>query len=163
MEDKIYRVLVEKFNRVQICVTGIVICFGTNWLATFLESGLGIKIRGQILMLAVFALCCFLLTKYEKYFLMVEELRVTFRENTVEFKRAKTERTIRYSDITEVEKIMVISHYHSEKGYYRIKVKNKGRTYTIYSGEDQSKQLDFEEIDLSKIYDEFKSRGVKCC
>lgn len=58
---------------------------------------------------------------------------------------------------------MVINRFHMEKGYYRVKVKKPGIAYTLYSGGSGNKQLDFEETELSKVYFEFKNRGVKCC
>lgn len=68
-----------------------------------------------------------------------------------------------YDQIREVEKMMIINRYHSEKGYYRVKIKAKGCMYTMYSGEDSNEKLDFSEVGLSKIYAEFQNRGMKCC
>ena len=59
--------------------------------------------------------------------------------------------------------MMIINRYHSDKGYYRVKIKAKGCTYAMYSGEDSNARLDFAEVGLSKIYAEFQKRDVKCC
>lgn len=163
MEDKIYKVTVEKMNRVQILITLLVIYFGAFGGSSFLESNCDISISGEVILLVILVVMCILLTKFERYFPKAEELEATFKKDVVVFKRRRAERIITYSDITEVEKIMIINRYHSEKGYYRVKVKTKGRTYAMYSGEDSNKELDFSETELSGIYYEFKNRGVKCC
>ena len=96
-------------------------------------------------------------------FSITVELEVEFEEDAVVFGRGRRERKITYAEIREVEKMMIINRYHSEKGYYRVKVKTRGRSYALYSGEESSKELDFDETDVSKIYYEFKRRRIKCC
>ena len=90
-------------------------------------------------------------------------MEAVFGGEAVKFKKGRNVRFISYTDIREVEKMMIINRFHSEKGYYRVKIKTMGRSYALYSGEDSNKNLDFDETELSKIYFEFMKRGVKCC
>ncbi len=163
MEDVQYKVKVERFNRLQ---TFLLIC-GVMWLAYGIsygiESAFGIVVRGEMVLLVLLVLLCVLMTKWEQYFPTTIELEVEFKKDAVLFQKGRKERKITYADIREVEKMMIINRYHSEKGYYRVKVKTRGRSYAMYSGEESSKELDFDETDVSRIYYEFKRRGIKCC
>ena len=163
MEDVQYKVKVERFDRLQ---TFLLIC-GVMWLAYGIsygiESAFGIVVRGEMVLLVLLVLLCVLMTKWEQYFPTTIELEVEFKKDAVLFRKGRKERKITYADIREVEKMMIINRYHSEKGYYRVKVQMRGRSYAMYSGEESSKELDFDETDVSKIYYEFKRRGVKCC
>lgn len=42
-------------------------------------------------------------------------------------------------------------------------IRCKGRDYVMYSGENFDLKLDFEQTEISKIYYEFKHRGIMCC
>ena len=57
---------------------------------------------------------------------------------------------------------MVINRYQVSKGYYKITIKTKVKSYVMFSGEDSDRKLDFDQTELSKIYKEFKRRGIKC-
>ncbi len=163
MEDKRFEVCVERMNRIQIflvCMTVVLVAYG---ISTFLERIAGITVKGEIILLFLVAIICFVLTKFEKYFPTTEMAEVVFRADKVTFIRGKRKRSIFYDDIKEVEKMMIINRYHSDKGYYRVKLKAKGGTYAMYSGENSNENLDFSEVGLSKIYAEFQNRGVKCC
>lgn len=80
-------------------------------------------------------------------------------------RKEKSSRTIFYEDISEVSKVMVLNNRtYTDKGHYKMKIKNKGKWYVIYSTEDEyKKHFDFEQTELSILYFEFKARGVKCC
>lgn len=163
MEDKKFEVCVERMNRIQIfavCMVVILVAYG---LSALLENTAGIVIKGEIILLFLIVLICFLLTKYERFFPATETLEIEFGEESVTFIRGKKKKIILYRDIKEVEKMMIINRYHSDKGYYRVKIKAKGCTYAMYSGEDSNAKLDFAEVGLSKIYVEFQQRGIKCC
>lgn len=163
MENIKYKVKVERFNRLQIF---LLIC-GIMWLAYGLSYGLektfGVGIRGEAVLLVLSVLLCVLMTKWEKYFPFTSELDVEFGDEEVVFQKGKVKRKIAYTQIREVEKMMIINRYHLEKGYYRVKVKTKGMFYAMYSGEETTRELDFDETDVSKVYYEFKRRGIKCC
>lgn len=163
MDDRNYKVIVERMNRLQtiLLLWGITfVAYAISWL---FETKLGIVVRGEIILLVIIIGLCFLTVKLERFFPSVAELEVEFKQEEVVFRRGRKKRTIFYRNIREVEKIMIITQYHSEKGYYRVRIKTEGRPYTLYSGEDSNKELDFEETGLSKIYFEFQNRGVKCC
>lgn len=163
MENIGYKIKVERFNRLEIF---LLIC-SISWLAYGISYGVeenwGIIVRGEAILLALLVLVCVIMIKLESYFPLVIELDVEFGTEEVTFQRGKIKRKLVYKKICEVEKMMIINRYHSEKGYYRVKVKTKGRPYVIYSGEESTKALDFDETDVSKVYYEFKRRGVKCC
>jgi len=163
MEDKKFEVCVERMNRIQIfgvCMTIILLAYG---ISTLLEDKVGIVIKGEIILLLLIVLICFLLTKYERFFPETETLKIEFGEKSVTLIRGKKKKIILYRDIKEVEKMMIINRYHSDKGYYRVKIKTKRYAYAIYSGEDSNERLDFSAVGLSRIYAEFQQRGIKCC
>lgn len=163
MEDKTLKAIVERMNRIQtfiVCMSVILMAYG---LSVLLENAAGIKVRGEIILLVLVGIICFALAKFERYFPMTEILDANFTEEEVTFRRGHRERKIRYQDIREVEKMMIINRYQSEKGYYRVKVKLRSGCYMMYSGEEKGRNLDFSEVEISNIYTEFGRRGVKCC
>ena len=163
MEEKRFEVCVERMNRIQtfaVCMVVILVAYG---LSALLENTAGIVIKGEIILLLLVVLICFLLTKYERFFPATEQLAAQFSKDEVTFIKGRKIRRVSYKDIKEVEKMMIINRYHIEKGYYRVKVKTKGGSYAMYSGEESSKELDFGETDVSKVYYEFLKRGIKCC
>ena len=163
IEDIRYKVKVERFNRLQI----FLLIFAVMWLAYgisyVIEKILGVEVPGEAVLLVLLVLLCVLMTKCERYFPLTIELDVEFGEYEVIFLQGNVRRKIAYAQIREVEKMMIINRYHSEKGYYRVKVKTKGISYAMYSGEEAVKELNFDETDVSKVYYEFKRRGIKCC
>ena len=162
-EEKRFEVCVQRVNRIQtfaVCMVVILVAYG---LSALLENTAGIVIKGEIILLLLVVLICFLLTKYERFFPATEQLAAQFSKDEVTFIKGRKIRRISYKDIKEVEKMMIINRYHSDKGYYRVKIKAKGCTYAMYSGEDSNARLDFAEVGLSKIYAEFQNRDVKCC
>ena len=163
MEEKRFEVCVERMNRIQIFLVCMAVILAAYGISAFLEHIAGITIRGEIILLFLVAALCFLLAKFEKFFPATEILHVVFSADKVTIIRGKKKRCIFYSDIKEVEKMMIINRYHSDKGYYRVKIKAKGGTYAMYSGEDSNARLDFAEVGLSKICAEFQNRGIKCC
>ena len=163
MEDKRFEVCVERMNRIEIFLVCMAVILAAYGIGAFLERVAGITVKGEIILLFLVAIICFLLTKFEKFFHTTEILQVVFGADKVTLIRGKRKRSIFYSNIKEVEKMMIINRYHSDKGYYRVKIKAKGYSYAMYSGEDSNVRLDFAEVGLSKIYAEFQSRGVKCC
>lgn len=163
MEDKKIEVCVERMNRMEIFVACMAVILSAYGMSALLENVAGIQIKGEIILLLLIVTMCFALTKYEKFFPSTEMLEVRFDGDGVTFIRGKKTRKIPYKDIKEVQKMMIINRYHSDKGYYRVKIKAKGYSYAIYSGEDSNTRLDFAEVGLSKIYAEFQKHDVKCC
>ena len=92
-----------------------------------------------------------------------EVLTATFQEDHVILKRGKKERIIPYHKIKKVVKYMIINRTYQDKGHYRVVIRCKGRNYVMYSGENSDLKLDFEQTEISKIYHEFKHRGIMCC
>ena len=92
-----------------------------------------------------------------------EVLTATFKEDHIILKRGKRERIIPYSKIKKVVKYMIINRTYQDKGHYRVVIRCKGRNYVMYSGENADLKLDFEQTEVSKIYFEFKHRGIMCC
>lgn len=163
MEDKVYKVIMEKMNRFQIIFLCMLFVLGAYGISDFLEDNFGIKIWEETILLLFIGILLLGVVKFGRIFPSTEIQEVLFQKDKVVFRRGKRESEIFYADITEVQKIMVINRYHVEKGYYRVKIKMKMRSYTMYSGEDSNKQLDFSQTDINKVYLEFQSRGIKCC
>lgn len=92
-----------------------------------------------------------------------EVLSATFYDEHVILKRGKRERRIPYNRIKKVVKYMIIDRTYQDKGHYRVVIRCKGRNYVMYSGEDAELKLDYELTEISKIYYEFKHRGIMCC
>lgn len=92
-----------------------------------------------------------------------EVLSATFYDDYVVLKRGKRERRIPYNRIKKVVKYMIINQTYQKKWYYRVVIRCKGRNYVMCSGEDAELKLDFELTEISKIYYEFKHRGIMCC
>ena len=163
MKEKRFEICVERMNRIEIFLVCMAVILAAYGISAFLKRVAGITVKGEIILLFLVAVICFLLTKFEKFFPTTEILQVVFGADKVTFIRGKRKRSIFYSNMKEVEKMMIINRYHSDKGYYRVKIKTKGCTYAMYSGEDTNARFDFSEVGLSKIYTEFQNRGVKCC
>ena len=166
MPDKKYRITVEKSYRLWTgilcviwfgCPIGILIHLERTWGITSIPLG--------ALMLIILIIACCLLHKVEPCFPNIQVLQVDYYYDRVVLRKEKSSRTIFYEDISEVSKVMVLnSRTYTDKGYYKMKIKNKGKSYVIYSTEDEyKKHLDFEQTELSNLYFEFKVRGVKCC
>jgi hypothetical protein len=60
---------------------------------------------------------------------------------------------------------MLINRTYTEKGKYQLKIKSRGKSSLIFESVDQEyeQHLDFEETELSALYDACKSIGIKCC
>ena len=166
MPDKTYRITVEKSYRLWAstlfiiwfgCPIGILVLLERKWDIT--------SIPLEVLMLIMLIIACCLLHKVEPHFPNVQVLQADYYHDRVVLQKEKSSRTIFYEDISEVSKIMILnSKTYTDKGHYKVKIKNKGKTYVIYSTEDEyKKHLDFEQTELSTLYFEFKGRAVKCC
>ena len=163
MEDKVFCAKVERLNRLQTVLILWTATFAAFGMSELVNKWWGIRIPGEAILIGILVLACILLVKIESYFPTTEEIVATFEKEGVTFKKGKRIRKIAYTQIKEVQKMMIINRFHSEKGYYRVKIKTKGSAYALYTGEDSSRQLDFEKTELSGIYFELKKRGVKCC
>lgn len=110
-----------------------------------------------------FIFICFVAWLMDKFLKFEEILTATFYDDYVVLKRGKRERIIPYHKIKKVVKYMIINRMYPDKGKYRMVIRCKGRNYVIYSGENSNLKLDFELTEISKIYYEFKHRGIYCC
>ena len=99
----------------------------------------------------------------DKFLKFEEILTATFYEDHIVLQRGKRNRVIPYHKIKKVVKYMIINRMYTDKGKYRVVIRCKGRNYVMYSGEDSQLKLDFEQTEISKIYYEFKNRGIMCC
>lgn len=163
MENKEIKAIVDKQHK-QLIIVGFVaavhisltICneahkINPNFNASFLGGAvfLVLIIAGAVLM--------------DRFLDFQEVLTATFKEDHVILKRGKKERMIPYHKIKNVVKYMIINRTYQDKGYYRVVIRCKGRNYVMYSGENSDLKLDFEQTEVSKIYFEFKHRGIMCC
>lgn len=165
MENREFKISIEKSYRPLACVSCIV-WFGCSYgIFLLLEDRWDIRaISLELVLILMFILVCYFVYKFESYFPNVQVLQAKFYHDRVILKKGKANRSIYYKDISEVGKIMILTKERSEKGYYRVKIKNRGRSYVIYSTADEyEKHLNFEQTELSKLYLELKARGVKCC
>ena len=99
----------------------------------------------------------------DKFLKFEEVLTATFYDDYIVFNRGKRERIIPYQKIKKVVKYMIINRMYPDKGKYRMVISCRGRNYVVYSGENSDLKLDFEQTEISKIYYEFKDRGIMCC
>ena len=75
------------------------------------------------------------------------------------------EYAVKYDEIAEVDKMMVIDRIHDEKGCYRMKIKCHGRSSLEFetTAQEYEKHLYFEDTELFVFYDACKRAGIKCC
>lgn len=129
---------------------------------------LGIWVAGMgnnaYLILAMIILWLALEFLDERFFPQTQIIEAVFLEDEVTFHKKRQKVTIKYSDIKEVEKFMVINRTYEEKGHYRIRIKAKHRSLRFYNPvAEYEKHLDFEQTEVYELYKEFRHRGVKCC
>ena len=160
---KEYRAIVEKTYRLLIIV-GFCLIFQisieiSSEVQTVFEN-FDVGFWMPAIALVLILLAGWLMEKYLKF---EELLTVTFFDDYVILKRGKRERIIPYHKIKKVVKYMIINRMYTDKGKYRMVIRCKGRNYVVYSGEDSNLKLDFEQTEISKIYYEFKNRGIMCC
>ena len=165
MEDKQITIKVDKTNKLLVVLLLLAILVSSAIIGGFIGYlfKLG-ETLSEIITIIVIILISLSSLKIFSKILKEQTLDAEFKKEYVVLKKNISNRIIYYRDIIEVQKIMVVDEFYDEKGYYRVKIKCKGRNYTAYSTNDEYyKHLDFEEVELSKIYYEFKNRGVKCC
>lgn len=95
----------------------------------------------------------------------VMKLGISFREDSVKISANGKDYIIKYDEITEVRKMMVIDRMHDKKGCYRIKIKCHGRSNLEFETTQQEYEahLDFEKTELFIFYDACKKAELKCC
>ena len=166
MLEKSLVVNIEKSHRCLFCGTFAFTFVCAYIICRVLEDKWHITtIPIEVVLIIVLILYFCLLFRWQSHLPDTQTLKVTFTQEFVVLEKGQSRRKIYYDEILAVEKNMVISSKeHSEKGYYRVKIKCRGRNYVIYSTQEEYNQhLDFEDTELSKVYFEFKARGIKCC
>lgn len=95
----------------------------------------------------------------------VMQMTIHFLDTSMEICIKGKKSIVKYNDIVEVSKIMVIDRIHTEKGCYRMKIKCHGRTSLEFETTEQEydKHLDFEETELYVFYNACRKNGLKCC
>lgn len=95
----------------------------------------------------------------------VMQLNISFLNDSLKIIINRKQYVIKYTDITEVCKIMVIDRMHDEKGCYRMKIKCHGRSNLEFETTQQEYDvhLDFEKTELFNFYEACKKAGLKCC
>lgn len=162
-EIKEYKVLVEKENKLLVLVTLLTIFCVSAGIGSELQMvypHLDVNFWIPFLSFILIIILGYFLDKFVDF---KEIMTVIFQEEQVVLKRKNKERIIPYSKIKKVVKYMIINRTYQDKGKYRVIIKCKGRNYVMYSGEDSDLKLDFEQTEVSKIYYEFKDRGIMCC
>lgn len=162
-EIKEYKVLVEKENKVLVLVALLTIfCISAGIGAELQEvyPHLNVNFWMPCLSLILLVILGYLLDRFVDF---KEIMTVIFQEEQVVLRRKNKERSIPYSSIKKVVKIMVFNRTYQDKGKYRVVIKCKGCNYVMYSGEDYDLKLDFEQTEISSIYYEFKNRDIMCC
>ena len=166
MLDKSLIINIEKSHKFFLCGTFAFTIACAYIICLILEEKWHITVFPIEVVLFVLLIPYFyLLYRWQAYLPDTQVLKATFAQQFVMFEKGRSRRKICYDEILAIEKIMVISSKeHPEKGYYRVKIKCKGRNYVIYSTQDEyNRHLDFEDTELSKVYFEFETRGIKCC
>ena len=92
-------------------------------------------------------------------------LEVSFLSDAIKILINGREYAVKYDEIAEVDKMMVIDRIHDEKGCYRMKIKCHGRSSLEFetTAQEYEKHLDFEDTELFVFYDACKRAGIKCC
>lgn len=95
----------------------------------------------------------------------VMQLKLQFDSDAIRLNVNRRQHVVRYHDITEVRKIMVIDRTHTEKGCYRMTIKCRGKGSLEFETTQQEYEahLDFEETGLAAFYNTCKEAGLKCC
>ena len=93
------------------------------------------------------------------------QLKLQFDNDAIRLNVNRRQHVVRYHDITEVRKIMVIDRTHTEKGCYRMTIKCRGKGSLEFETTQQEYEahLDFEETGLAAFYNACKEAGLKCC
>ena len=162
-KSKEYKVLVEKENKLLVLVALLSVFCASAGIGGELQAvypHLNVNFWIPCIALVLLVILGFLLDKFVDF---KEILTVIFLEDQVVLMRKNKERSIPYSSIKKVVKIMVFNRFYQDKGKYRVVIKCKGRNYVMYSGEDYDLKLDFEQTEISNIYSELKNRKVMCC
>lgn len=119
----------------------------------------------EIALLVTVIIICLYYYIREKKTNGVMKLAARFFDDSLQIMVYGKEYIVKYSDIKEVCKIMLIDRVHTEKGYYRIKIKCHGRFNIEFesTGQEYEKHLDFEDTELFVFYAECMKAGLKCC
>ena len=165
IENKKFTINVEKTNKLILGIIFLFAFIGAYGVSVVVQKMFAMSDVPEDIILPVWMLlCCFAISKLDKNVPHIQKIEVNFREDSVLISKGTKEYVIQYKDIVEVQKIMVINHYNLDNGNYRVKIKCKGRNQMFYSTrEEYEKHLDFEQTEISKMYFEFKARGIKCC
>lgn len=117
-----------------------------------------------VLVISVIIVCVYYYIR-EKRTNGVMCLKVSFLSDNVNILINGREYTVKYDEIAEVDKMMVIDRIHDEKGCYRMKIKCHGRGSLEFetTAQEYEKHLDFEDTELFVFYDACKRAGIKCC
>ena len=160
---KEYKAIVEKTYRIFIIASICLILYMSLAVSDEVQTiypNIDVGFWGPVVAII---LILFVVWLMDKFFEFEEVLTAVFYDDYVVLKRRKCERTIPYHKIKEVVKYMIINRMYTDKGKYRMVIRCKGRNYVVYSGENSNLKLDFEQTEISKIYYEFKHRGIMCC
>ena len=95
----------------------------------------------------------------------VMQLKFRFDSDAIRLNVNRRQHLVRYHDITEVHKIMVIDRTHTEKGCYRMTIKRHSKSSLEFETTQQEyeEHLDFEKTGLAVFYNACKEAGLKCC
>ncbi len=164
IENKKFTINVEKTNKLILVVIFLLAFIGAYGTSVVAHELFGMDDVLEIIFPIGMLLSCFIILKLDKYIPHNQTIEVHFREDSVSIFKGTKEYIVQYKDIVEVQKIMVIHQYNDDKGYYRVKIKCKGRNRVFYSTQEEYvNKVDFEQTEISKMYFEFKARGIKCC
>ena len=163
MKNKELKAIVEKQYTLLIIIGFLTIFQISIALAEKLQKfNLDINVGFWMSVFTIVLIAIFV-TLINRFLESKEVLSATFYDEHVILKRGRIERRIPYNRIKKVVKYMIITQTYQKKWQYRIVIRCKGRNYVMYSGEDAELKLDFELTEVSKIYYEFKHRGIMCC
>ena len=104
MEEKVYHVMVEKWNRMQSFFFCMLAVSGSYAISECFYN-LGIEIIENMILFLFIGILCFLAVKFE--YISTENLDAIFLKEKVILQRRNWKREIFYADIKEVEKCAV--------------------------------------------------------
>ena len=168
VNDNIFRTKNAGFHAVLL----FIICFAAQFIIDCILEQFKIvgdeHIRDNLpeiaLVISVIIVCVYYYIR-EKRTNGVMCLEVSFLSDNVNILINGREYTVKYDEIAEVDKMMVIDRIHDEKGCYRMKIKCHGRSNIEFetTAQEYEKHLDFEDTELFIFYDACKRAGIKCC
>lgn len=168
VNDNVFRTKSSGLHAVLLFILCFAVQFIIDCIIEYLQIMRNEHIKENIpqiaLVISVIVVCVYYHVR-EKRTNGVMRLEVSFFNDTVKILANGREYIVKYDEIIEIDKMMVIDRIHDEKGCYRMKIKCRGRGNLEFetTTQEYEKHLDFEGTELFIFYDACRRAGIKCC